>query len=164
MASKTAASKELATNALKDIVESVDGNFTAVIGSLFDSGEHIIAGADIPDQGDGYTEISKVSLVGKPFLIVEWEIRAGDIKNDRGEVSDYAGVRVLTRDGRKGYFSTGGELGILSQLQRITEATGKTSGVLCEHGLDYFTVKKYDKRTYFIAKNPVNADRILADN
>lgn len=144
----------MTSNAITTLDASAIESFDDALDALQTAGIPILT--SIPAIGDGYTEIKKDALVGVPFLIVSWENRTGDIAGDDGEIRDYVGVRIITKDNRKGYFSDGG-MGVASQLNTLTAESGVTGGLLVEHGLDFFTTKKYGKRTYFLAAQPVTS-------
>lgn len=105
---------------------------------------------EVPDIGDGFKEIDKAELVGVTCVLIHWEFRLGDVVNDDGEKTEYAGVRGMTTDGRKFYFSDGSTLGVAKQLRDITTQFGEAVTVALPRGLATFQTKKSTKPTYYI--------------
>lgn len=112
------------------------------------------------DYGTGLTVIDKSDLVEKPFLIIDWSFREGDM-------GEYAVVRVIDPSNQKWVFADGGS-GVCSQLRKITAAriaagsSSPNTGLACPAGLvrsDYRTkitdekgkVKEIPATTYYIA-------------
>lgn len=151
---KDVAVQQLSREVLSDI-DNVD-DATRALAAI---GISIIT--SVPAIGDGFGEVTKDSLVGIPFLIVTWEVREGEIEKDDGSgVGVYVGIKGIEQtSGRKFYIADGSELGLMSQLLRATAETGQSGGLYAQFGLDYFTTKKYGKRTYFIAKEAPKSNR-----
>lgn len=85
------------------------------------------------DFGTGFRVVEKQTLVGVPFVILEFTHRLGDF-------GDYVSVLAVTRNGSKVVFNDG-STGVCSQLALIADQRGKaghphpTKGLLVERGL-----------------------------
>lgn len=92
--------------------------------------------------GDGFAPVDKKDLVNVPFIVLKATLH--DSKDFLG--SQFALVRVMTKDGRKLFF-TDGSTGVKAQVEMLNGARqGGASGMWCWKGL---TFSKY---------NPVGED------
>lgn len=83
------------------------------------------------ELGDGFKKLTdKALLVGKNFVIVEWEYGKN---TDYGE--KFVIVRLVTENGDK-FFTTDGSTGIMRQLELLKELSkGRVKRVICKGGL-----------------------------
>lgn len=105
--------------------------------------------------GDGFAVTDKRLLVGKPMLILSWE----DGKNVKFKGNGFTIVRAITKENDKVLF-VDGSTGIRDQLTVFQQVSGRTGGLLAEHGL---RVSEYEyteedgtvtpAKTYYIAEN-----------
>ena len=79
--------------------------------------------------GGGVPKLDKNSLVGVPFVIVEIKRRNSDKFG-----GEYFFCRVVTQDGREGFFTDGG-VGIPETLNQFIDKTGQLGGLVCRNGL-----------------------------
>jgi hypothetical protein len=85
---------------------------------------------DSSDLGDGFSMGDKAALVGKKFVVIDWEYGKN---NDYGNA--FVIVRLVTIDNNK-YIITDGSTGIMRQLELILQLTkGKTKSIICNNGL-----------------------------
>lgn len=93
--------------------------------------------SDIADWiGNGFTVLSKElksTLVGKPFLILDWAFNIGDI-------GPFVSARVMTQDGGK-FVLNDGSSGVYAELRELTDRTRKNTGYRAKRGL---RVSQYD--------------------
>lgn len=83
--------------------------------------------------GDGFAPVDKKDLVNVPFIVLKATLH--DSKDFLG--SQFALVRVMTKDGRKLFF-TDGSTGVKAQVEMlIANRQGGASGVYCGRGLTY---------------------------
>jgi hypothetical protein len=89
----------------------------------------------------GFVKVyDKMTLVGKPFLVIDWE-------ENLGESYWYADVHIVMNN-RALYF-TDGSTGVYEQLKKLRDDKGVTTMIDCPKGL---RVSKY--------RNPVDPERI----
>lgn len=102
----------------------------------------VSVGLEVSDGFERYGEEDKPSLVGTPFIILDWRRLSGDM-------GMFATVRVLTRDGKRIRFSDGSS-GVYQQLLQIEIEREKkghkalSQGVLVRKGLrasEYYVYK-----------------------
>lgn len=115
------------------------------------------------DYGTGFTMVDKSELLDQDFLILEWQRRKSDFKQD------YVFVTAVTSDDRKVMFSDGSMTsGLASQLEMVAEqraARGvpehlQRMNLYVPRGLDASDYMYYDKeldkdipaRTYYLAR------------
>jgi hypothetical protein len=93
--------------------------------------------------GDGFTVLStedKARLCGVPLLLMEWAFYPGKF-GDR----DFTAVRLIARmpGGLMGrYILNDGSTGLMEQLRKYTERTGRVGGLRVERGLTESTYTK----------------------
>lgn len=100
------------------------------------------ATVDAADLGSGFalftTDADKRTLVGVPFIILEFMFNVGDIIDQAGNKKLFSTAYVVTRDGRKVIVNDGGT-GIFVQLEGLAKKYDKLGlpygGVVCKHGL-----------------------------
>lgn len=138
----------------------------ANVGSFQDAlAEAKLAGQveNFDDYGTGFSMVDKSELLGLDFLILEWQRRKSDFKQD------YVFVTAVTSDDRKVMFSDGSMTsGLASQLEMVAEQ--RASRGVPEHlqrmnlyiprGLDASDYMYFDEavgkdipaRTYYLAR------------
>lgn len=84
---------------------------------------------DVEEFGGGIPRISKDSLIGVPFVILELK----ELDSDRNG-GTYFFCHIITMDGREGFFSDGG-VGIPETLRNFVRTTGQRGGLVCKNGL-----------------------------
>lgn len=98
---------------------------------------------DAADEiGSGFVMLDdKSKLVGEPFIIISYSFPEGDYRNETGEMSHFAVLRLVTKHGDR-YVITDGGHGIYSQLDEFHVRSGRQGGLLVNGGLrrsDYET-------------------------
>jgi hypothetical protein len=97
-----------------------------------------VAAESVADYGTGFRVVDKATLIGVPFLILEWRFNEGDYA--RGFVS----VAAITKHDDKVIFNDG-STGVRDQLATVTKQRIKkghahpTAGLICENGLSRTT-------------------------
>lgn len=103
---------------------------------------------DAAEYGTGFDVVDKATLVGIPFVAIEWRFNEGDYGQP------YVAIKVMTKDGRKGVVIDGGT-GIRDQMVKVTEdrlaqfngdLTKAHAALICPKGL------RDSKYTYTDAK------------
>lgn len=92
-------------------------------------GEEIKTGFEDP--------VEKSELIGKPFIFVDWKFTQSRqiVEDENGEpkveLTTFVFARIMTEDGRKGYFTDGSGYGVFDQLNRVSRsrAAAKKDGV-----------------------------------
>jgi hypothetical protein len=106
---------------------------------------------DVEEFGGGIPRISKDSLLGVPFVILELK----ELDSDRNG-GTYFFCHIVTMDGREGFFSDGG-VGIRETLTAFVQQTEQRGGLVCKNGLtrsDYEADSESGRpagTTYYIA-------------
>lgn len=84
---------------------------------------------------DGFDIVDKDALVGIMILITEWRLgKESNYQNENGEPNEFVVIQGITYDDKR-FLITDGGVGILPQLRRIAERTGRTKGILLKTGL-----------------------------
>jgi len=86
--------------------------------------------------GDGFSVLStddKAQLVGRPMILIEWRF-------NQGNMGQFASMRAVVKTGElptdiRKVIINDGSTGIMQQLKKFTEETGKTTGLIIRHGL-----------------------------
>jgi hypothetical protein len=94
------------------------------------------------DYGSGFSVVDKATLVGVPFLVIEWRFNTGSYGGSEDADGVFVSVTAVTKANDKVIFNDG-STGICAQLQMVTEgrvakgiATDKAhAGLVCEKGL-----------------------------
>lgn len=84
---------------------------------------------DVAEFGGGLTRLSKDSLVGTPFVILEIK----ELDSDKFG-SSFFFCHIVTMDGREGFFTDGGA-GIPETLRNFVRTTEQRGGLVCKNGL-----------------------------
>lgn len=95
-------------------------------GSVIDAADEIGSGFVMLDDKD--------KLVNEPFVIISYTFPEGDFRNDDGELSHFAVMRVVTKHGDR-FVVTDGSHGIYSQLDEFYVRSGRKGGLLVGGGL-----------------------------
>lgn len=100
---------------------------------------------DASDLGDGFSVIDKAAkktLIGVPFLVLSVSFHDGDFKDENGDFTQFASLRLVTRDGKKLVLNDGGT-GIPEQIKTLWKMRPETTGkpILVHRGL---RVSEYD--------------------
>lgn len=127
-------------------------SFDDILAMLADAGVQITDGTE---YGDGFDVVDKDSLVKVPFVLIDYKFADGDFG------SDFAILRIMTTDGRKGIITDGSnESGIRPQIKRLARL-GVVGGLMFERGLvrsDYTFVDSDNKSkpatTYYLSGLP----------
>lgn len=110
-------------------VEDLEAAFAAK-GIKGSEGEEIQTGYENP--------LEKSELVGVPFIFVDWKFTQSRqiVENEETgkpevQVTTFVFARVMTNDGRKGYFTDGSGYGVFDQLMRVSRSrnASKQDGV-----------------------------------
>lgn len=141
-------------NTPRDLTAEIDSDalvklrrYVATQGFQFDEWVKDAAAVDLDVYSVG-EPIDKDSLLGVPFVIVDWREMSGTF-------GPYAFVEIVTKDNRHGFLTDGG-VGITDQLRTVHMATGRRSGYVAKRGLrrsDYTTEingKPIDGTTYYL--------------
>lgn len=104
---------------------------------------------DASDLGDGFSVLDKAAkktLIGVPFLVLSVSFHDGDYKDEDGNFTQFASLRIVTRDGRKLVLNDGGT-GIPEQIKTLWKMRPQTTGkpILVHKGL---RVSEYDHPTH----------------
>ena len=100
-------------------------------GALLDRME--VAPESASDYGTGFKVVDKATLVGVPFLILEWRFSQGDF-------GPFVSVSAVTKHDDKVIFNDGSS-GVRQQLQTVTDQRRERghahpqAGLVCEEGL-----------------------------
>lgn len=99
---------------------------TQTFGDVLDATEEI---------GSGFTRLeNKDRLIDVPFIILSFSMSEGDFRGDDGQLQYFTSLRVVTKSNDKYWFTDGGS-GIYRQLEDLAVRSGRTGGILVEHGL-----------------------------
>lgn len=98
----------------------------SVYGSVVDASEEIGSGFVMLENKDRLTDV--------PFLILSCSFPEGDYRNEIGELSKFAVVRLVTDKGDRLVITDGGH-GVFTQLSELNERTGRSGGILVKGGL-----------------------------
>lgn len=109
------------------------------------------------EMGDGFITVSKDSLIGKPFIILNVMFPESDREDADGQKLHFAVVRAVTEDNDKVVFSDGGT-GIYKTLRDYCNEKNVTGGMIVKGGLrvseyqykDPRTGRKQPAKTYYL--------------
>lgn len=117
----------------------IDDAALASIGSFRDAAALLdrmgVEAESASDYGTGFKVVDKATLVGQPFLIIEWRFNDGDFGGRQ-----FVSVAAVTKDDRKVIFNDGGT-GVCKQLATVTQQRrdrghrNPQAGLLVESGL-----------------------------
>lgn len=79
------------------------------------------------ESGEWDVVEDKGHLVGVPFVGLRWRFNKGD-------AGEFVSIEIVTEDARR-LIINDGSTGIYQQLKRLTDETGRTTGIACKKGL-----------------------------
>lgn len=141
----------------EEVVPFGEGPETVSIGTMLpESWDDIYTalqsqGEDIVEWTSEWTLTDKKDLIGKEFIIANFDINTGGY-------GEFVSVRVLDKENNRMVFNDG-STGVKDQLKHLLNQTGRRSGVVCPRGLrvsNYTYVDPKDNaekpaETYYIA-------------
>lgn len=135
-----APTKEISTITGPAITDADVANLSSMADALAALGGDVVS--TFSESGEWDVLEDKAHLVGVPFVGLRWRFNAGD-------AGEFVSLEVITEDGRR-LIINDGSTGIYRQLKRLTDETGRTTGIACKKGLrrsDYtYTDEKGESR------------------